>query len=96
MSMFYDYRLISKEQFATLEAAVDGSAIRVLLAEYFEINYSDEKKQKIALDYHFYNYAFCKDSAFDGLKTSTFMSIMQTIWKVRRASRVCHMHWTWC
>ena len=90
MSMFYDYRLISKEQFATLEAALDGSAVRALLAEFFEINYSNEKKQKIALDYHFYNYAFCKDSAFDGLKTSTFMSIMQTIWKVCCASRYMH------
>jgi len=79
--MFYDYRLLSKEQFAVLEATTDGSAIRALLAEYLEINYHDEKKQKIALDYHFYNYAFCKGSAFDGLKTSTFMSILRTIWR---------------
>jgi len=84
--MFYNYRLLSKEQYAALESTTDGTALRALLAEYFEISYPDEKKQKISLDYHFYNYAFCKDSAFDGLKTSTFMSIMQTIWKVRAAA----------
>jgi hypothetical protein len=79
--MFFDYRLISQEQFAELEAATSAESIKDLFAKYFGINYSDEKKQKIALDYHLYNYTFCKNSAFNGRKTSTFLSIMQTIWK---------------
>ena len=81
--MFYDYRLISAEQYLALEAAaVDGAepTVRQQLAEYLQINYADEKKQKIALDYHYYNYAFCKDRAFDGRKTSTFLSIMMVVW----------------
>lgn len=79
MSMFYDYRCISAEQFSNLEAASSPESARELLAEYLKIAYEDESKQKIALDYHFYNYAFCKDRAFNGRKTSTFLSIMQTI-----------------
>lgn len=77
--MFYDYRLISEEQFSTLEESLTPEGTRDLLAEYLGINYEDEKKQKIALDYTFFNYAFCKDKAFNGRKTTTFMSIMQTI-----------------
>ena len=79
MSMFYDFRLISAEQFASLEAATSPEHTRELLASFLEIAYEDETKQKIALDYHFHNYAFCKDRSFDGRKTSTFLSIMQTI-----------------
>ncbi len=81
--MFYDFRLISADQYEALEAAASdapNTSIRQLLADFLSIRYADEKKQKIALDYHFYNYAFCKDRAFDARRTTTFLSIMHTIW----------------
>jgi len=81
MSMFYDFRLFSAEQFASLEKSTSAETTRQLLGEYLGVSYDDEKKQKIALDYHFFNYAFCKDHAFDGRKTSTFLSVMQTIFQ---------------
>ena len=77
--MFYDFRLLSAEQFSSLEESLSTESTRQMLGEDLGINYSDEKKQKIAMDYHFFNYAFCKDHAFDGRKTSTFLSIMLTI-----------------
>ena len=79
MSQFYDYKTISADQFTQLEESLTVENTRALLTTFLGINYEDEKKQKIALDYHFYNYVFCKDRAFNGRKTSTFLSIMHTI-----------------
>jgi hypothetical protein len=79
MTMFYDYRTISADQFTQLEESLTAENTRDLLSQFLDIKYEDEKKQKIALDYHFYNYTFCKDKGFDGRKTTTFLSIMHTI-----------------
>ena len=36
-------------------------------------------KENIVLDFHYYNYAFCKERRFDARATSTFLSIMKDI-----------------
>lgn len=37
------------------------------------------EKDKVVLDFHYYNYAFCKERRFDARATSTFLSIMKDI-----------------
>lgn len=37
------------------------------------------EKEQIVLDFHYYNYAFCKERRFDACATSTFLSIMKDI-----------------
>lgn len=34
---------------------------------------------EVIVDFHFYNYAFCKEQRFDARKTSTYMSIMYDV-----------------
>lgn len=36
-------------------------------------------KETIVLDFHYYNYAFCKERRFDARATSTFLSILKDI-----------------
>lgn len=36
-------------------------------------------KEKIVLDFHYYNYAFCKERRFDACATSTFLSILKDV-----------------
>jgi hypothetical protein len=35
--------------------------------------------QEVLVDFHFYNYAFCKEQRFDAKKSSTYMSIMHEV-----------------
>lgn len=37
------------------------------------------EEENVVLDFHYYNYAFCKERRFDARATSTFMSIMKDI-----------------
>lgn len=37
------------------------------------------EKEKIVLDFHYYNYAFCKERRFDARATSTFLSILKDV-----------------
>jgi hypothetical protein len=76
---FLDWKYLNEEQIGLLESSLEEIKIKELLKEYFNINYADEKKNVIATDYHFYNYAFCKERAFDARRTSTFMAIMNEI-----------------
>jgi len=76
---FLDWKCLNEEQIALLESSLDEVKIKELLRKYFSINYVDEKKNVIATDYHFYNYAFCKERAFDARRTSTLMAIMHEI-----------------
>ena len=48
-----------------------------LLTAYFNIETKyDSRRGEIAISFHFYNYAFCKEQAFTCEQISTFMSIM--------------------
>lgn len=37
------------------------------------------EKERVVLDFHYYNYAFCKERRFDACATSTFLSIMKDV-----------------
>jgi hypothetical protein len=73
-----DFSLVSEKQVEELERTLDAASVRALLIDFFKIgdSYSDSRKVEIAADFHFYNYAFCKESAFSALKTSTFLTLM--------------------
>ena len=73
-----DFSVLSEKQVEALERTSDAESVRALLIEYFKIgeSYSNSRKVEIAADFHFYNYAFCKESAFSALKTSTFLTLM--------------------
>ena len=43
------------------------------------MNLKDSERADVLLDFHFYNYAFCKDNAFTTEKTSCFFSILKRI-----------------
>lgn len=49
------------------------------------------EKDKVVLDFHYYNYAFCKERRFDARATSTFLSIMKDIVDEVRGLR-CNSH----
>ena len=76
---FLDWKYLNEDQVALLESSLDEIKIKELLRGFFNINYAEEKKNVIATDYHFYNYAFCKERAFDARRTSTLMAIMYEI-----------------
>jgi hypothetical protein len=65
-----------------LEAATRESEVKRLLHEFFLLSATDAKKLKILVNFHFHNYAFCKQQAFDARRSSTFMSIMNEIFIV--------------
>jgi len=62
-----------------LEAARDPVECKGLLKSYLKIEDAgfDRDRQDILLDFHFYNYAFCKKLGFGPTKISTFLSIMK-------------------
>lgn len=73
------YKSITKEQLAELESSSDAESVKSLLGSYLGVSYEDERKLRIALDFHFYNFAFCKEQAFDARQTSTFISLMHAV-----------------
>lgn len=73
---------MSEEQIAELEVTIDESGVKRHLYDFFQLSWVDPKKLKILINFHFHNYAFCKDRAFDAKQTSTFMSIMNEIFIV--------------
>ena len=79
MTVFLDWFALSSAQYIQLEQTVDPAALRRLLQLVFNVRYADPRKVEIAVDFHLFNYTFCKDSAFDGRRTSTFVSIMNAI-----------------
>jgi hypothetical protein len=81
MSTFYTFKFVSKTQYNALERANSAEEVKEELVKILGLFYEDTKKQGIASDLFFYLYAFCKDHAFDGAKTSTFLSIMRAIFQ---------------
>lgn len=61
---------VSRDASEEQKAGEDGSR-----AEYEGLT----DKEKIVLDFHYYNYAFCKERRLDACATSTFLSIMKDL-----------------
>eukprot|EP00596_Hydrurales_sp_CCMP1899_P007705 CAMPEP_0119051172 /NCGR_PEP_ID=MMETSP1177-20130426/72879_1 /TAXON_ID=2985 /ORGANISM="Ochromonas sp, Strain CCMP1899" /LENGTH=194 /DNA_ID=CAMNT_0007030289 /DNA_START=28 /DNA_END=612 /DNA_ORIENTATION=+ len=76
---FLDWKYLDKEQIRSLEIENEPEIIKRKLEEYMNIKESDQRKRDIAVDFHLFNFTFCKDQAFDDYRTSTFMSIMAEI-----------------
>ena len=57
MTDFFVGKYITEEQIKILEEYQDNTSIKKYLYEYLNINKLNDKKQQIAVDYHFYNYA---------------------------------------
>ena len=79
MTEFLDWKALSEEQFLLLEQIDHPDELRLQLRRALNISYEDSRKNEIAEDFHVYNYTFCKDQAFDGRRTSTFVSIMEEL-----------------
>ena len=79
---FLVWKYISEAQIQELEECLDEVGIKKKLMAIFGLEAVDRKKLKITLGFHFRNYAFCKEKAFDFRRTSTFMSMMNEIFIV--------------
>jgi hypothetical protein len=81
MSDFLVGRGLTGEQLEVLEAITSTEEVRALLAspDYFNVeNFNkDERRRAIALDFHFYNYDFCKKTGLTHEATALFLKIMQ-------------------
>lgn len=79
MAGYLDWKYILDEQIDQLESCNDEAEVKRMLYDIFNVSEYDEMKQKIAVNFHFFNYAFCKENAFDSRRTSTFLSIMNEL-----------------
>lgn len=77
--MFHPWKYLSEKQVADMEDCFDKDELKKILKQNFKIVYGDERKTAVAVDYHFHNYAFCKQRGFNALKISTFLSIANEI-----------------
>jgi len=78
--LFYDFKHVSEGQFKSLEEQLEPEALLSGLVDVLEISHpDDEKKQKICMNYHFYNYVYCRENAFDARKSTTFLSLMKAV-----------------
>ena len=78
--LFLPWKYISVEQVADLESTTDPVAVKQLLKDIFKLHYSDTRKCTISIDCFFYNWAFCKERGFDGIKSSTYLSLCNEMW----------------
>lgn len=80
MGDFLIYKEVTEAQYLALEASTSTAEdVKALLVDIIGLSYEDDKKLAIAIDLFFYGYAFCKDHAFDGKKTTTFLSLMKQL-----------------
>ena len=72
---------LTDDQLNTLRNTLSMNEVKILLGKYLNIKYiNDPKRHDIILDFHFYNYAFCKEIGFGSLSTRVFMGIMGNTW----------------
>ena len=91
---FSTNKFITLDQIAFLESTISelsdmklaGSEIevrvRIELGKIFDVesvSSGSERRCAIAIDFHYYNYLFCRENAFNLEQTSTFMSIMNEV-----------------
>jgi len=69
---------LTRQQLQDLEAVTDPELSRSLLSEFMGLEAEpDVRKREILLDFHFYNWAFCREAAFSIKKSSVFMELMR-------------------
>ena len=72
---------LNEEQVGKLESMREPADVRELLASFMSVGYDDDSnRRQILVDFHFYNYAFCKERGFNAIQTSVFLSLMNKVW----------------
>jgi hypothetical protein len=79
MDRFSDWKYLNETQILNLDEETDEVKLKELLRSYIHIPFTDPKQREFALNFHFFNFSFCKEEAFYARKISTFMSIMNDI-----------------
>lgn len=79
MANFLDWRDLNETQIIHLERTIVADEVKSLLESYMKIPFQVGPKREIAVDFHFHNYAFCKERAFDARRIAAFMSIMNDL-----------------
>jgi len=76
MVQFADWKHFSSIQVENFDLELDEARLRSDIRKNLAMPFKDEKLIDFVVDFHFYNFSFCKDEAFDERKTSTLMSIL--------------------
>lgn len=76
MVQFSDWKHFTSTQVELFGTDLDDDRLRSDIKKNIVIPFKEEKLLNFVVDFHFYNFAFCKEEAFDGRKTSTLMSIL--------------------
>jgi len=81
--LFFRGQGLSMAELGQLEAALDPTEAKKLVAGFMGISGfdNDPKRESIFVDFHYYNYAFCKELGLNMDATSVFMKIMDEVWK---------------
>lgn len=79
MVQFSDWKHFSSVQVESFDVELDEAQLRADIRSNIVIPFQDEKLIDFVVDFHFYNFSFCKNEAFDERKTSTLMSILNDI-----------------
>ena len=79
MELFSDWKYLNEGQVDELDAETDEVKLKELIRRQFHIPFHDAKLLQFAVNFHFFNFSFCKEEAFDARKISTFMSILHDI-----------------
>jgi len=79
MANFLDWHDLNETQIIHLERTIVADEVKSLLESYMKIPFQVGPKREIAIDFHFHNYAFCKERAFDARRIAAFMSIMNCL-----------------
>ncbi|CAM9380516.1 unnamed protein product, partial [Phaeothamnion confervicola] len=88
------WKHFSKNQIEELERSLEPLQCKRLLGQFLGLGKGGDgldELEEVVLDFHFYNYAFCKERGFNALKTSTFLSIAKEIFDKDMASSVQSM-----
>ena len=76
---FSVWKHFASSQVDTFDQDLDEVQLRDDIRKNIVIPFKDEKLINFVVDFHFYNFSFCKDEAFDNRKISTLMSILNDI-----------------
>lgn len=79
MVHFSDWKHFSSNQVDSFDVELEEAKLRADIRKNIVVPFKDEKLINFVVDFHYYNFAFCKDEAFDSRKTSTLMSILNDV-----------------
>lgn len=79
MDRFSDWKYLNESQILSLDNETDDLKLKELIRSYIHIPFACPKQQEYVVNFHFFNFSFCKEEAFNSQKISTFMSIMNDI-----------------